>query len=82
MHMTMIILFGSDVAVDSSVEAVIMYSLSSICSTLVLTFSRLAVCAGYVSSYKIKHYSWLLRIVRDLVSHTVEAFFAARCCSL
>ena len=54
MYMKMIILFGSDVTVDSSVEAVMMHSLNSI-FTCVVTVSRLRVCAGYVPPYMIKH---------------------------
>jgi hypothetical protein len=39
MYMKMIILFGSDVTVDSSVESVMMHSLNISFSTCVLTFS-------------------------------------------
>ena len=55
MYMKMVILSGSCVTVDSIVEAVILYSLNSICFTCVLASSRLPVCAGCVPSYKIKH---------------------------
>ena len=55
MYMKMIILFGSDVTLDSSVDAVMMHSLNNIFFTCVITFSRLRVCAGYVPAGMIKH---------------------------
>ena len=80
-YMKMIILFGSDVTVDSSVEA---YNdaqfeqyLLHLCPN---RFMIACVCRLRSSLYNQTLYSWLLRIVRAVASHTAETFFAARCC--